>query len=111
MALLIHELEGVIIQEVVPIGSGGDYVAILPGATSAMQIEASGIRHAPTEGPCRARLREKLDQVLKESDRGFASVTTFQLETVGTAHSYLHYTEVTRRLKRGRAKKGKRKKP
>jgi len=30
MALLIHELEGVTIQEVLQIGSGGDYLALLP---------------------------------------------------------------------------------
>ncbi len=110
MALLIHELEGVIVQEVLPIGSGGDYAICLKTGNAPCQVEVSGIRDEQQGGTAASRLREKLQQVLSQSDRGFASVTTFRWKGGNSAHSYLHYVEKTKPT-RGGKRKTKSKKP
>jgi hypothetical protein len=96
MALLIHELEGVILHEVLQIGSGGDYAASLGKGGPTIQVEVSGIRDEPAAGACRSRLEQKLKQVLTRSSAGYASVTTFRWTGGATAHSYLHFTEKTK---------------
>jgi hypothetical protein len=92
MALLIHELEGVILQEVLVIGSGGDYLASFKGGAP-FQVEVSGIRDEGRAGAAADRLKQKLKQVLSKSPQGYASVTTFRRTGDSTAHSYLHYAE------------------
>src|SRR5439155_11293190 len=42
MALLLHDLEGCVLQTVLPIGSGGDYL-ILTNGRHPKQVEVSGI--------------------------------------------------------------------
>jgi hypothetical protein len=93
MALLIHELEGVTLEVVLPIGSGGDYFGSFRNGGPPFQVEVSGIRDEPTAGAAAARLAQKREQVLSKSPQGYASVTTFRWMGGPTAHSYLHYAE------------------
>ena len=88
MALLIHEFEKVIIENVLPIGSGGDYLGKIPGIASTSQVEVSGIRD-DTKATARFRLQEKLNQVRT----GYACVTTFLCRDEENAHSFLHHAE------------------
>jgi len=101
MALLIHELESVTVERVLEIGSGGDYVLSLKMRGESAQAEVSGVREDRTGAKSRARLSEKLAQVLRQCPIGFVSVTTFCRLKAGIVHSYLHYVE--------RGKGGKRK--
>jgi hypothetical protein len=98
MGLVANDLEGIVIKRVLPIGSGGDYVAELVISGKWTQVEVSGIREgAPSDS--RTRLRQKCEQVLKKSADGFASVTTFnQLVRGGDgiAHTFLHYVQSTK---------------
>jgi len=109
MALLIHELEGVTIQEVLPIGSGGDYAIRLGTGGPPFQVEVSGIRIDPQGWESSSRLTKKLGQVLSVCACGYASVTTFSWRGGNSAHSYLHYTEIESQPEQGR-RKGKPKK-
>jgi hypothetical protein len=86
MLLLIHELEGAILPTVLPIGSGGDYLVSLRGASKPVQVEVSGIKSG-SAGQASSRLGVKRGQV---RGAGFASVTTFQYGEAEAAHSYLH---------------------
>jgi hypothetical protein len=105
MALLIHALEGVTIQEVLQIGSGGDYLIVL-GGRRRVQVEVSGIREDAGGSESGSRLTRKTHQVLSHSPAGYVSVTTFHLPSAGGVHSYLHYAEQARSPK-GRKGKGK----
>jgi len=89
MLLLGNELEGFVLNTVLPIGSGGDYFVVLQGNNTRIQVEVSGIRSG-TGSQARRRLGEKKGQVRKP---GFASVTTFGYEIYPEAHSFLHYFE------------------
>jgi hypothetical protein len=106
MALLINDLEGAVLQTVLPIGSGGDYFVLPPRGRKPIQMEVSGIREDSTGTASRARLAQKAEQVLTHSQAGFASVTTFSHKAGPIAHSYLHYVSSRRRKKKG-GKKGK----
>jgi hypothetical protein len=64
MALLIHDLEGGVLQRVVPIGGGGDYFVVPRGAKKRDQVEVSGIREDGRGSTAKRRLVEKADQVL-----------------------------------------------
>ena len=103
MALLIHDLEGAVLQSVLPIGSGGDYLVLIRGARKAVQVEASGVREDATGSASRARLAQKSEQVLTKIKAGYASVTTFSHSAASVVHSYLHY--VCRQVKRKGKKK------
>jgi hypothetical protein len=104
MALLIHELEGVTIREVLPIGSGGDYRATAP-QIGLVQVEVSGAKEDQSGHESANRLRKKSEQVLKCSDSGFVSVTTFWHGKVNGVHSYLHFVAKPKKGgKRGRRK-------
>jgi hypothetical protein len=103
MALLIHDLEGGVLQEVLQIGSGGDYFVLVKRAKKPIQVEVSGIREDLHGGPSRSRLREKTTQVLTHSKVGYASVTTFSHPAGAIVHSYLHYVR-RQRKKKGRMK-------
>jgi hypothetical protein len=105
-ALLVSDLEGAILQSVLPIGSGGDYHVRVKEAKKPIQIEMSGLREDEAGSASRARLREKTDQVLTCARVGFVSVTTFSHGASKVVHNYLHYV---RKQKKARA--GKRKKP
>jgi hypothetical protein len=112
MALLIRDLENRPIQEVLQIGSGGDYLVQAQGESALIQLEASGIRAAQTMALPNARLREKTSQVLSHNNQGFVSVTTFSVPNPGgaaVAHSYLHYVMLTHAtsVKKKTPKKGK----
>jgi hypothetical protein len=102
MLLLIHELEGAILTRVLPIGSGGDYLVSLSGASEPVQVEVSGIKSG-CAGQASSRLGVKQGQVCGV---GFASVTTFQYGEVEAAHSYLHFAPSGGRAK---GRKGQRK--
>jgi hypothetical protein len=93
VALLVHELEGVTLLEVLQVGSGGDYAGAYRRGRVRLQVEVSGIRADLTGEVMRSRLAEKRAQVLTRSTRGYASVTTFQWTGGDTVHSYLHYVE------------------
>lgn len=108
MGLLIHELEGVSIESVLQIGSGGDFLIKLSKSNKAVQVEVSGIREDSTGNRAEARLREKRAQVLTSSDSGFVSVSTFHHAAPGGAHSFLHFV-VKRDRKHTKEKKSKRK--
>ncbi len=91
MALLIHELEEVTVAEVLPIGSGTDYLVTLKGEGSQLSVEVSGIRVDATGSEASSRLQKKYGQLLAKQAAGFVSVTTFQRLKAGILHSYLHY--------------------
>lgn len=98
MLLLIHELEGAVLARVLPIGSGGDYLVSLKGATEPVQVEVCGIRSG-SANRASSRLGEKRGQV---RGAGFVSVTTFQHGDKDDAHSYLHFTARGGNTKDGR---------
>ena len=106
MALLIHDLEGVILQTVLQIGSGGDYLVQVQEGRAVTQVEVRGIRHAESAAISKAKLAEKREQVLKHSRTGYASVTTFSYPGGPIVHSYLHYVRQSPKQK-GRAKRKK----
>jgi hypothetical protein len=91
MALLIHDLEGGVLQRVVGLGGGGDYYVITPGSQKVDQVEVSGIREDAHGSEANKRLAKKTGQVLTHCKAGFVSVTTFAHSAVRIAHSYLHY--------------------
>jgi hypothetical protein len=91
MLLLIHELEGVVLTDVLQIGAGGDYLVSLPGYSEPVQVEVSGIKIG-TAGEASTRLGKKRGQV---RGVGFVSVTTFQHGRTEAAHSYLHFVDPT----------------
>jgi hypothetical protein len=85
--LLIHELEGAVLTEVLPIGSGGDYLVKLSDRPQPVQVEVSGIKEG-SASQAASRLGEKCGQI---RGAGFVSVTTFQHGDDGAPHSYLHF--------------------
>jgi hypothetical protein len=106
MALLISDLKGEVLQRVLPIGSGGDYLILLRGSRKPAQVEVSGIHSDATGAASRARLAQKSAQVLSKSAVGYASVTTFAHASESVVQSYLHYV---RRLRKKGGRKGKKK--
>lgn len=104
MGLLIHELEGVSIESVLPIGSGGDYLVKLHKNKQLVQVEVSGIREDLAGDKAATRLGEKRTQVLNKSASGYVSVTTFYRVANGGPHSFLHYVE-KRNPKRAKGRK------
>ena len=100
MALLIENLEGGILERVLQIGSGGDFLVLTRRARKHDQIEVSGIRKDTDGQETRRRLTKKSSQVLTGCDSGFASVTAFSHPPDAVVHSCLHY--VRRRKKRKR---------
>ena len=99
LALLIHDLEGGVLQSVLPIGSGGDYLVRLRGDNSFLQVEVSGVKADADGSLSGPRLREKSQQVLTHRRVGYASVTTFAYRPEAVVHSYHHYVK---RKKRGK---------
>jgi hypothetical protein len=89
--LLLHDLEGGVLQTVLPIGSGGDYLVHVSGEDSVIQLEVSGLREDNTGSASRSRLRQKTDQVLTHAQVGFVSVTTFCHGPGAIVHSYHHF--------------------
>lgn len=108
MGLLIHELEGVSIESVLQIGSGGDYLVKLSKNKQLVQVEVSGIREDLAGDKAESRLREKRAQVLQNSDAGYVSVTTFYRAANAGPHSFLHFAERGDR-KRSEGRKSKKK--
>jgi hypothetical protein len=90
-ALLIYDLEGGVLQRVLQIGSGGDYLLEVSEINAPIQLEVSGLREDATGHPSRSRLHEKTEQVLTRARVGFVSVTTFAHGSGPVAHSYLHF--------------------
>lgn len=90
-ALLIHDLEGAVLQNVLPIGNGGDYLVRVCGEHSFIQLEVSGLRKDETGSDSRSRLRQKTDQVLTSVRVGFVSVTTFCHGPHAVVHSFQHF--------------------
>jgi hypothetical protein len=107
-ALLIHDLEGGVLQNVLPIGNGGDYLVRVREASAPIQLEVSGVRMDETGSNSRSRLQEKSDQVLTCVRVGFVSVTTFCHGPRAVVHSYLHFV---RRGRRSAVRQKPRKKP
>jgi hypothetical protein len=95
--LLVHELAGVQMKQVLPIGAGGDFAAEILASGQPIQVECSGLLEDHLSA-ARARLRQKCEQVLTTSSHGYASVTTFhQLHrTGGIVHSFLHYVKLSK---------------
>lgn len=98
MALLIDDLEGGVVQRVLPIGSGGDYLVVTRQAQEPDQVEVSGIWQDTDGRTTRRRLAEKADQVLTHCKCGFASVTAFAHPPDSVVQSCLHF--VRRRQKK-----------
>jgi hypothetical protein len=90
-ALLIHDLEGGILQSVLQIGSGGDYRLQVREASVPIQLEVSGVRMDETGSESVSRLGKKTNQVLGDARVGFVSVTTFHHGPRAVVHSYLHF--------------------
>jgi hypothetical protein len=105
-ALLIHHVEGLSLETVLPIGSGGDYYARLGKRGRRIQVEISGIRVDEDGGESGRRLRDKCDQVLTVAEEGYASVVTFRRLKAGIVHAYLRFVE--RPARRRGAKKRRR---
>jgi hypothetical protein len=103
MALLLHDLAQGEIREVLEIGSGGDYLVLVPGLKRSIQMEVSGVKEDATGRKSRSRLAQKKKQVLTKCRAGFASVTTFSHTQGAIAHNYLHYVS-KRPRKRKRTK-------
>ena len=93
-SLLINDLEGGVLQTVLPIGSGGDYLVRLAGADGEVQVEVSGIKDDPGGDRSRPRLQQKRTQVLQHVRVGHVSVTTFSYRAVAIVHSFLHYAKL-----------------
>lgn len=106
MALLIHDLESAVLQTVLEIGSGGDYLVQVQEGKAVVQVEVRGIRRAQSAAVSKAKLAEKRKQVLKHSKTGYASVTTFAYPGGPMVHSYLHYVRQASK-KKARAKRKK----
>jgi hypothetical protein len=106
MLLLIHELEEMTMETVLPIGSGGDYLVCRKGTGESFQVEVSGIRVDADGSEASSRLGKKCEQVLRHCPAGFVSVTTFQYGGRGEAHSYLCYVTVSGKPKTKRGGKG-----
>src|SRR5262249_18012357 len=107
MLLLIHELEGAVLTDVLQIGGGGDYLVRLSGHPEPVQVEVSGIKIG-TASEASTRLGKKRGQV---RGAGFVSVTTFQYGPAEAPHSYLHFVEPGSRAKstKRERRKGKKK--
>jgi hypothetical protein len=108
-ALLIHDLEGGVLQKVLPIGSGGDYLLRVSGMDSFIQLEVSGLREDHTGSASASRLRQKTEQVLTQARVGFVSVTTFSHGPHAVVHGYQHFVRKKRRRSRkkpGAGRKG-----
>jgi len=106
MGLLLHDLVRGEILKVLPIGSGGDYLAKIVNSAGKVQVECSGILSDETGWESRSVLNKKKAQVLTDCDDGFASVTTFSHTQRGAVHSYLH--RVCRGVVEARPKKARR---
>jgi hypothetical protein len=87
MLLLIHELEGGVMNQVLQVGDGGDYLVNFEDRPDPLQVEVSGIKTG-SAGEASSRLGKKRGQIRGE---GFVSVTTFQHGETGEPHSYLHF--------------------
>jgi hypothetical protein len=106
MALLISDLENGVLQTVLQIGSGGDYLIRRKGTSSFIQVEISGIKVDPAGSLSGPRLRQKTEQVLTHRRVGYVSVTTFSYRAGGIVHSYLHYVKRQKRPGGRPGKKG-----
>lgn len=95
--MLINELEGGVIQNVLPIGSGGDYLVRVSGEASFIPLEMSGLQVDATGSGSVSLLGAKTDQVLRNARVGFVSVTTFSHGPHAIVHSYLHFVRRGRR--------------
>lgn len=100
VALLIEDLEGGVLERVLPVGSGGDYLVLTRRARKLDQVEISGVREDANGRATRKRLLEKADQVLTHSKVGFASVTAFSHPPGANVRSCLHFVRRRRKRKR-----------
>jgi hypothetical protein len=108
MCLLIHELEGMAVTEVIEPGYGGDYFIIqcqdiigINAKTATDQIEVSGIDEDKTKKLSQDRLSCKMRQLFKYVNQGFVSVTTFKYpghDDSTITHSYLHYVKQPKKV-------------
>lgn len=81
MGLLIHELETAVVEEVLPVGSGGDYNVRV--GRQVFQVEVSGITRDDSGKETTDTVSDKKAQVLTHQQVGFVSVTTFAYRTSG----------------------------
>jgi len=89
MALLIHDIAGIEIQEVERASTGPDYTAAVVQSGETTWVEVSGIREDDLS-TARARVREKREQLLENYPHGYVSVTTFSLLPGRELYSFLH---------------------
>jgi len=113
MALLVSNLERMVLNEVLQIGSGGDYYGMID--LIRFECEVSGIRDAAFPSVAMARLREKTEQLLAHPiESGFVSVTTFAHPTTPPngiiVHSFLHFVTRSATISGPASKKRKKKK-
>jgi hypothetical protein len=106
MALLIHDLAQGEIDQVLEIGSGGDYLVLVRDLKRPVQAESSGVRIDANGAESRRRLTKKKEQVLQRCRAGFAAVTTFAHRQGNIVHCYLHYAR--RKPRKKKHKKAKR---
>jgi hypothetical protein len=106
MALLIHELEGLTVNVVLPIGSGADYILSMRKGEQSVHVEVSGFRDDESGRRSSRRLAEKCEQMLAKCPAGFASVTTFKHGKDAVLHSYLHYVEAPKKERKSNKRRG-----
>ena len=83
MALLVSELERGVLEEVLQIGSGGDYNVRVVGSSDPIQMEVSGVLQDDSGTTTTKRFSEKKAQVLTLRKQGFVSVTVFEHKASG----------------------------
>lgn len=93
MALLVSDLAGGVLQEVLEIGTSADYIVKLTSDGSLLPVEVSGICIARWPSDSHDRLAKKTTQILTSNSEGYVSVTTFKYPPDSTVHSYLHYVK------------------
>jgi len=100
MAMLVENLEGGVLQSVLQIGSGGDYLVLTRRERKPNQIEVSGIRQDASGSRTRTRVKEKTVQVLKDCKCGFVSLTTFAHPPGTAVQSCLHFVRRQRKKRK-----------
>jgi hypothetical protein len=90
MCLLLHNLEGDGILDLLEIGEGADYLTFRD-RTGNTAVEVSGIYEVEYASQSRSRLVSKREQLLAAFSAGYVSVSTFSHPPGGCVHSYLHF--------------------
>lgn len=91
MALFAHDLLGLEVCQLQPIGTRADYRLRGAAGSAEVVVEVSGIHTADYPSESSGRLTIKTDQVLSGNTEGYVSVSTFRYPPDAIVHSYLHF--------------------